>query len=80
MTYSVEQFKTDLGNLKPRPFDTFILPPFIMWYAVKSKAMRKNARRMLFVGGVLMLIRNIGEYKRYAAMLTRGVEPVAPPV
>ena len=53
----------DIENMKPRPFDTYVLPGFIMWYAVRSKNMRKTARRILFVSGAFMAMRNIGEYR-----------------
>lgn len=63
-SYSLTQFEADIQNVKPRIFDTYILPPFIMWFAVRSKSMGKNARRALFAAGIFMFYRNYAEYKR----------------
>lgn len=61
--YSVEQFEADVGNFKPRIFDTYILPAFMLYYAWKSKGMRRTARRILFTSGIYMMYRNYTEYK-----------------
>jgi len=71
MDYSLAQFETDVQRVKPRIFDTYILPPFLMYYAVQSKGMRKNARRMLFTAGVYMVYRNYAEYKKAVVNLRR---------
>lgn len=64
LPYSLEQFEKDVQNFKPRVFDTYILPGFLMVYAVKSKEMRKSARRILFTSSIYMMYRNYAEYKR----------------
>lgn len=64
LPYSIEQFEKDVENFKPRVFDTYILPGFLMVYAVKSKEMRRAARRILFTSGIYMMYRNYAEYKR----------------
>jgi len=64
--YSFSQFEKDISSLKPRLFDTYILPGFILFYALKSKGMSKTARRMLFVAGIYMAYRNYNEYKNLA--------------
>jgi len=62
--YSFERFEADMQSFKPRAFDTYILPAFIMYFAIKAKSMPKTARRMLFVGGIYMAYRNYAEYKK----------------
>lgn len=69
MPYSKEQFLADAQRLKPRVFDTYILPLFLAGYAIKSKEMGKTARRILFISGVYMTYRNIAEYRKsYSAL------------
>ncbi|MHC4620007.1 MAG: hypothetical protein ACYTEQ_19855 [Planctomycetota bacterium] len=63
LPYSMEQFEQDVQAFKPRIFDTYILPGFLMIYAYKSKEMRKTARRILFTSGIYMMYRNWMEYK-----------------
>lgn len=80
--YSEEQFEADTQKLKPRIFDTYILPGFMMYYAWRSKDMRKTARRILFTSGLYMMYRNYSEYKKAfvklqeALALTKGETPV----
>jgi len=62
--YSMEQFEQDVQSFKPRVFDTYILPGFMMYYAWRSKQMRKVARRILFTSGLYMMYRNYSEYKK----------------
>lgn len=62
--YNLEQFEADIQKIKPRVFDTYILPGFLIYYAIRSKAMGKRARRMLFVAGVYMGYRSYNEYKK----------------
>jgi len=71
--YSVDKFEADMQNFKPRIFDTYILPGFMMYYAWQSKGMRKVARRMLFTSGVYMMYRNYSEYKKAFAQLQQAI-------
>ena len=75
LPYSEEQFEADTKNIKPRIFDTYILPGFMMYYAWKSKEMRKTARRILFTSGLYMMYRNYSEYKKAFANLQTLVLP-----
>jgi hypothetical protein len=63
LLYSMEQFEKDVQAFRPRIFDTYILPGFLMFYAYKSKDMRRMARRILFTSGIYMMYRNWSEYK-----------------
>lgn len=73
MGYSLEQFEQEIQQIRPRPFDTYVLPGFLIFYAVKSRSgMGRLARRMLFTAGVYMVYRNYAEYKKaYYEMLAR---------
>lgn len=63
--YSISQFESDISGMKPRFFDTWILPGFMLWFAMQSKkGMGKNVRRMLFTAGVYMTFRNFTSYKQ----------------
>lgn len=74
MNYSLEQFEADAASFKPRAFDTYILPAFLMFYAVRSKAgMGKKARRILFTAGVYMTLRNIGTYREAVSYLKERI-------
>lgn len=72
MTLKDLQLQNAISDLQPRPFDTYILPGFMVYYAFKSKGMPRFARRILFSSGVLMAMRNIGEYKKVALALAPG--------
>ena len=68
--YSVDQFKKDVESFKPRIFDSYILPAFMIYFAYKAKGMPRIARRMLFVSGIYMGYRNYSEYKKLVAAIT----------
>lgn len=76
--YSAAQLEADIAATKPRLFDTYILPAFMVWYAVKDRGMGRLARRMLFVAGVYMGYRSYGEYKKLAqSVMNQTQEPAA---
>jgi len=62
--YTLEQFDRDMETVQPRAFDTYVLPAFLMFYAIRSKnAMGRWPRRILFTSGVYMLYRNWSQIK-----------------
>jgi hypothetical protein len=76
MNYSLEQFAADVEKLnRPRLFDTYILPGFLILYAVKSRAaMGRTARRILFTAGIYMLYRNYAQYRAAVASIAAMVK------
>lgn len=74
--YSPEKFEQDIQNFKPRIFDTYILPGFMMYYAVRSKEMRKTARRILFTSGIYMMYRNYASYKEALVKMQQALSAV----
>lgn len=62
--YSFAKFEEDMSKIEPRFFDKYILPGFMLWFAVRSKAsMGRWPRRMLFTAGVYMFYRNYKHVK-----------------
>jgi len=76
--YSLDQFQKDIENVKPRIFDLYILPPFMMYYAVKSKGMSRIARRILFTASVYMFYRSYSSYKAIVQSIIPGTSPPGP--
>lgn len=72
--YTVKQFEQDVQRVKPRVFDTYILPGFLMAYAWKSKKMRLSARRALFIAGMYSGYRNYTQYKRAVRSLMSKID------
>jgi hypothetical protein len=73
--YTVQQFESDIQAMQPRTFDTYILPAFMIYFAIKAKKpMGRNARRMLFTAGIYMLYRNYAQYKQLALKLSQMVK------
>jgi len=74
MDYSLQQFERDIEKVQPRPFDTYVLPGFLIFYAIRSKGgMGRLARRMLFSAGVYMVYRNYARYKEAYTALAAAV-------
>lgn len=67
--YTITDFERDIQAIKPRTFDRYVLPGFLMAYAYKSKKMPVNARRALFVSGVYAAYRSYADYKKLIASM-----------
>lgn len=76
--YTPADFEADIQKIRPRFFDTWVLPVFVAGYAVKSKGMGRMARRMLFSSGIYMAYRNYAEYKKKFAALAAKLEKREP--
>lgn len=61
---AASEFDKQVSQVQPRFIDTYVLPGFLIWYAIKSTQMPKRARRILFISGVYAGYRSYGEYKR----------------
>lgn len=74
--YSFDQFQQDVQKIQPRFFDTYLLAPFMLWYAYSSKTpMNRWPRRILFTAGIYMLYRNYTNYqKAYRELYTYFLE------
>ena len=72
--YNLQSFESDIQAVQPRFFDTYVLAPFMMWYAWKSKGMRVNTRRILFASGVYMAYRNYTHYKEAVKRVTVALQ------
>jgi hypothetical protein len=72
--YTVADLQADIESMKPRFFDIYILPAFLIWYAMASKDMKKNWRRTLFVSGVYMGFRSFTKYKELAEKIALYVQ------
>jgi hypothetical protein len=57
------ELEAQIASMKPRFFDTYLLPPFMLYFAFKAKSMPRLARRMLFGAGIYMAMRSYTEYK-----------------
>ena len=60
---TINTVSQEVTNTKPRMFDIYILPAFLVWYAIASKGMKNNARRILCTSGILLGFRNFTAYQ-----------------
>jgi hypothetical protein len=68
------QFARDLEGFQPRAFDTYVLPAFLVLYAVRSKnAVGRWPRRILFTAGLYMFYRNFTEYRELIASIRENI-------
>lgn len=65
MEYGIDQFVEQAQTVaSDRPFDKYILPAFMLWYAWRSKqGMGRWSRRILFTAGVYAVYRNLTAYR-----------------
>lgn len=66
-----EELARQLDSLKPRAFDLYALPPFLMWYAWRSRQMPRMARRIMFAAGLWSGLRN---WRRYQELVSGQIQ------
>lgn len=76
--YTLKDFEEDIERIKPRAFDTWILPAFLAGYAIKSRGMPKTARRILFSSAIYMSYRNYSVYKKQFLALRQKLSQEEP--
>jgi len=69
--YTMTDAIAAVKNQKKRPFETYVLGPFLMWYAYKDRGMSRRARRMLAAAGAYVVMRNLNSYQEALASLPR---------
>ncbi len=63
--YSLNDAAKAFNNVKKRPFETYILGPFLILYAAKlHKGKSLRARRILASAGMYIVLRNLDSYKK----------------
>jgi hypothetical protein len=72
-----QELEAQIAGMKPRFFDTYLLPPFMLYFAFKAKSMPKIARRMLFGAGIYMAMRSYTEYKTALSGLKSDLAAIA---
>lgn len=78
-TYSYSDFVNDVGGMKPRAVDIWVIPPLVMFAAWKAKSLNKWVRRSLFSAGIYMIYRNWTNYQQFAASVAKLAPSVVPP-
>jgi len=76
--YTLTDFEREAQATKPRFIDVWLLPPLVMFAAVKSKDLGRWTRRAMFTAGVYMLYRNWTAYKEQTAQFTEYLKTLAP--
>lgn len=67
---NIQEFLTEtetrIKEIKERPFDRYLLGPFLIWFAVNSKSMGKLPRTMLLSAGLYQIFYSWNNYQRIA--------------
>lgn len=58
-----------ISKIEHRPFDRFVLGPFLIWYGLQSKSMTKLPRRIIIAGGLYQMIYAWQDYKKLMAAI-----------
>jgi len=55
--------KDSFKEIKKRPFDRFVLGPFLIWYGLKSEKMGKFSRTIIISSGLYQTLFSLDDYK-----------------
>lgn len=74
MTFSdvAKTMQSTVKKINVRPFDRFILGPFLIWYGTQSKGMSDVARTIIVSSGIYQIVYNLEEYKRIIKPIKEG--------
>ncbi len=51
----VSKVEAAIEEIEKRPFDLYVLGPFLVWYGLRSKGMPKLARRIIVTSGIFQV-------------------------
>jgi len=55
MADPIGTIESAIENIEKRPFDLYVLGPFLVWYGLKSRTMPRLARRILVSAGIFQI-------------------------
>lgn len=64
-----------IQKIEKRPFDRFVLGPFLIWYGLRSKTMNKWPRRIIVSAGIYQVIYALEDYRKVANAVQKGPGP-----
>jgi len=64
MNNFIDKIEAIISNVEARPFDRYVLGPFLIWYGLRSKKMPKLSRKLIVTAGVYQLFYNWNRYRR----------------
>lgn len=74
---AIEKLEDLLSEVKTRPFDMYILGPFLIWYGLRSKIMPKLARKLLISAGIWQLYYNWNKIRQLPEAIRGAPEQVS---
>jgi hypothetical protein len=60
---SLETIEDKIENVPTRPFDKYVLGPFLIWYGLKSRSVGKLPRKLLVMAGLYQVFYNWKTYR-----------------
>lgn len=59
----IKSIEAGIENVATRPFDMYVLGPFLIYYGLKSKTMPPLARKFIVTAGIWQLFYNWRKYR-----------------
>lgn len=72
MSNLLEAIETGIEGVKQRPFDTYVLGPFMIWYGLKSKGMPDLSRKLIVSAGIWQLMYSWRKYREIPKQVVEG--------
>ena len=63
MSNMLEAIETGIEGVKQRPFDTYVLGPFMIWYGLRSKGMPPLSRKIIVSAGIWQVMYSWRKYR-----------------
>ena len=63
-----------LESVKQRPFDRYVLGPFLIWYGLKSKKMPPLSRKFIVTAGIWQIFYSWRKYRELPQTITTNIQ------
>lgn len=73
-TNYLQSIELGIENVALRPFDRYVLGPFLIYYGLKSKKMPPLARKLIVTAGIWQLYYNWRNYRNIPADVTKLIQ------
>ena len=61
-----------LESVKQRPFDTYLLGPFLIWFGLQAKSSPRLARKLVLSAGIWQIFYSWRKYREIPGHIAKG--------
>lgn len=68
----IKAVEKGIESVEKRPFDTYLLGPFLIWFGLKAKGSHKLSRKILVSAGIWQIFYSWRKYRELPKQIAQG--------